>query len=154
MVVRSRKTQRRKSLRLACWNMDGVRGRKIELEHFLSQHGVDICLLSETFLNSEQTFRLANYVCHRTERPTLGGGTANLHGRCIVHHSVPVKGLTDLEAIAIQVTLAGRPAIVLAVYLPPSPPVRGTELSTSLGGDGRYLWLVTSTPRTWIGTRD
>jgi hypothetical protein len=37
-------------MRLACWNADGVGGRKLELEHFLSQHGVDISLLSETFL--------------------------------------------------------------------------------------------------------
>ena len=39
-----RKTVRGKVLRLACWNADGVRGRKLELEHFLSQHGVDISL--------------------------------------------------------------------------------------------------------------
>jgi hypothetical protein len=31
-------------LRLACWNTDGVRGRKLELEHFLRQHGVDVSL--------------------------------------------------------------------------------------------------------------
>jgi hypothetical protein len=37
-----------KPLRLAYWNADGVRGKKLELEHFLGQHGVDVCLLSET----------------------------------------------------------------------------------------------------------
>jgi hypothetical protein len=37
-----------KVLRLAFWNADGVRGRKIELDHFLAQHGVDVCLLNET----------------------------------------------------------------------------------------------------------
>ena len=51
MAARPRRTVRGKALRLACWNADGVRGRKLELEHFRSQHGVDICLLSETFLN-------------------------------------------------------------------------------------------------------
>ena len=97
MATRPRRTERRKALRLAWWNADGVRGRKLEMEHFLSQHGVDICLLSETFLNHEQTFRLANYVCHRTDRPTAGGGTAILVHRGIVHHSVPVPGLTHLD---------------------------------------------------------
>jgi hypothetical protein len=62
MAARPRRTDRGKALRLACWNADGVRGRKFELEHFLSQHGVDICLLSDTFLNPGQDFRLANYV--------------------------------------------------------------------------------------------
>jgi hypothetical protein len=60
MAARPRRTVWSKALRLACWNADGVRGRKLELEHFLSQHGVDICLLSQTFLNAGQVFRLAN----------------------------------------------------------------------------------------------
>jgi hypothetical protein len=42
MAARPRKTVWSKALRIACWNADGVRGRKLELEHFLSQHGVDI----------------------------------------------------------------------------------------------------------------
>jgi len=48
--------------------------RWIELEHFLSQHGVDICLLSETLLKAELAFRLANYVCHRRQTDSGGGG--------------------------------------------------------------------------------
>ena len=91
-----------------------MRGRKLELEHFLSQTGVDNCLLSETFLNSGQAFRLVNYVCQRTDRPTTGSGTAILVRRGIVHHSVPVPGLNHLEATAIQITLAGKPVLILA----------------------------------------
>ena len=60
MAARIRRTERCKTLRLACWNADGVRGKKLELEYFLGQHGVDICLLSETFLNRGQAFRLTN----------------------------------------------------------------------------------------------
>jgi hypothetical protein len=84
------------------------------LEHFLSQHDVDICLLSETFLKPDQAFLLANYVCHRTHRLTAGCGTAILVRRGIVHHSVPFLGLTHLEATAIQVTMAGKPVKILA----------------------------------------
>jgi hypothetical protein len=43
-----------KALRLACWNADGVPGRKLELEYFLSQHGVDIRLLTETHLRERE----------------------------------------------------------------------------------------------------
>ena len=124
-----------KALRLACWNADGVRGRKLELEHFLSQHCVDI--LRETFLKPDQAFRLANYVCHRTDRPTTGGGTAILVHRGIVHHSVRVPGLTHLEATAVQVTLVGRPVKILAAYLSPSHPLIGADLTASLAGDCR-----------------
>jgi hypothetical protein len=31
---------RSKSLRLACWNADGVWGRELELQQFLNQHGI------------------------------------------------------------------------------------------------------------------
>jgi len=51
MAARPRRTEQGKALRLACWNAYEVRGRELELENFLSQHGVDICFLSETFLN-------------------------------------------------------------------------------------------------------
>jgi len=114
MAVRLTRTERGKAMRIVCWNADGVCGRKLELEHFLNQHGVDICPLREKLLNPSQAFRLANYVCHHTYRVTAGCGTAFLVRRGIVHHSVPVPGLTNLEATAIQVTLAGKRVIILA----------------------------------------
>jgi hypothetical protein len=106
MAAGPRRTDWGKALCLACWNADGVRGRKLELEHILNQHGVDICLLRNTFLNPVQALRLANYVCHRTDRPTQGRGTTIIVRRGIVHHSVPVPGLTQLEATDIQTTMA------------------------------------------------
>ena len=51
LAARPKRTERCKDLRIACWKADGVRGRKLELEYFLNQRGVDNCLLSETFLN-------------------------------------------------------------------------------------------------------
>ena len=114
MAERPRITVRGKALRLPCWNTEGGRGRKLELEHFLSQSGVDICLLSETFLNADQAFRFANYVCHRKDRPTAWGGTAIRVWRGITHYSVPVPGLTEMEATAIQIMLAGRLVKALA----------------------------------------
>jgi hypothetical protein len=111
-----------------------VRGRKLELEHFLNQHGVDICLLSETFLDLGQTFRLANYVCHRTDRPKAGSGTAILFRGGLVNHLVPVPGLTHLEPTAIQIMLAGRTVKVLAAYLSRSRPLIGPDLDACFGG--------------------
>ena len=139
MAARPRRSSGAGTLRLACWNADGVRGKRLELEHFLGQHGVDICLLSETFLKPGQAFRLANYVCHRTDRPTAGGGTAILVRRGIKHHSVPVPGLAQLEATAIQTELAGRPVKILAVYLSPSRPLIRVDLDACLAGGLPFL---------------
>jgi hypothetical protein len=113
-----------------------VRGRRLDLEHFLSQNDVDICLLSETFLNPGQAFQLPNYVCHRTHILTAGDGTAILFRHDIVHHSVPVLGLNHMEATAIQVILAGRPVKILVGYLSPSRPLIGADLTACFGGGG------------------
>ena len=111
---------RRKVPCLACWNADGVHGRMIEMEHFLSQHDVHICLPSETILSPVQAFWLNIYVCHCTDRITPGGDTAVLVRQGIVHHDVSILGLTHLEAIIITVMMTGRVVKILAAY--PSPP--------------------------------
>jgi hypothetical protein len=68
MAARPRRS-RGKALRLACWNADGVRGTKLELEHFLSEEGVDICLLNEIHLESGWALRFADYFATgRTDR--------------------------------------------------------------------------------------
>lgn len=59
-----------KALRLSCWNVDVVRCRKLELDNYLSQHGVDICLLTGTHLRLE-IFLTAN--CLPTYRPDYRG---------------------------------------------------------------------------------
>ena len=137
MAARPRRTVRGKTLRLACWNADGVWSRKLKLEHFFSQHGVNICLLRETFLNSGHAFRLPNYVCHRTDLPTAGDGTAKLVRRGITLHSVPLPGLTQMEATVIRIMLAGRPVKVLAAYLSPSRLLIGATWSLGLAAGCR-----------------
>ena len=83
---------------LACCIADGICGRKLELEHFLSQHGVIICLLSELLLRPGQVLHLANCVCHHTERITAGSGIAVLARWVTVDDAVTVVVLTHLVA--------------------------------------------------------
>lgn len=87
MIVQHRRTT---ALRLACWNADRVRGRKLELDHFHGQYGIDICLLTATDLRYDEAFRMTNYICHRTERLTEGGGTAMLVRRSTRHYAIPL----------------------------------------------------------------
>jgi hypothetical protein len=64
----------------------------------------------------------------------MGGGTAILVSRGIVHHSVLVQGLTHLEATAIQVTLSSKPVKILAVYLSSFRPLIGADQTACFGG--------------------
>jgi hypothetical protein len=106
----------------------------LELDHFLVKQGIDICLLTETHLRSGQVFRLVNYVCHRTDRRTEGGGTAILVRRGKDHYAIPVHGLTQLEETAIYVLLASGLVKILAAYLSFSRPLIDADLSACLSG--------------------
>lgn len=68
MITRLR-TNERKALGLIYYNADEVRGRKLELDPFPRENGVDICLLSEVV-------SFANHMCHRMDHPTRRGSTA------------------------------------------------------------------------------
>jgi len=69
-----------------------------------------------------------------TAQTESGGSTAIPVRRVIVQHSVPVPGLTHLEATAIHVTVVGRAAKILEAYISPSPPLIGADLTASFAG--------------------
>jgi hypothetical protein len=133
MAARPRRTPG-KALRLACWKADGVRGIKLELEQIFSERGVDICLLNETHLVAERALCFANYICHRTDRRTAGGGTVIVVHTGIDHYSVPVSGLQYLEATAIHLVLATRPVKLVSAYLEPTRPLIESHMTDCLTG--------------------
>jgi hypothetical protein len=106
---------------LAYWNADGVRGRKLELDHFLGQYRIVICLLNENHLRLGEAFQMANYIYHRTDKLHVGGGT-------------PVQGLKHSETNAIHVMLASKSVKIVEVYLSPSRPLCASDISACLGG--------------------
>jgi hypothetical protein len=117
MTARPRRANGEKALVLAYWNFDDVRGRKLERDQFLNEHGVDICLLNETHLEYDRPFRLTNYVCHRQNRQARGGSTAILIRRGIDHYGAPVSGLQHMEAAAIKLVLVSRTVKIVPAYL-------------------------------------
>ena len=112
---------RTKALRLVCSNADVVGRRKLELDKFLGQYGIEICLLKETHLRSREIFRMANYVCHRTDRLIEGDGTAILIRRVVDHYTVHIQGLKHPNTAAIQAMLVTKTVKILAVYISRPP---------------------------------
>jgi hypothetical protein len=120
-----------KALRLACWNADGFRGWK--LEHFLSQHRVDMSLDRNS---SERERRLS--ACKLRLSPNRLGPQRETEQQYwssgIDHYTLPVLGLTQLDATAIHIILASGPPKILSVYLSISRPIVGSDLSACFGG--------------------
>jgi len=90
--------------------------------------------LNEIFRNPVQAFRFANYVCHCTNGLTAACGTGFLSRREIVQLSVPVSGLTYLQATVIQVTLLSKPVKIRETYLSRSQALIGADLTACFGG--------------------
>jgi hypothetical protein len=111
----------------------------LELEQFLSEHGVDICLLNETHLVAGRALRFANYFCHRTDRHTPGGGTATLVLKGIDRYGVPVSGLQHMDATAIHLVLATKPVKLVSAYLAPTRPMTEADLTECLSGGIPFL---------------
>jgi hypothetical protein len=108
---------------LAWRNPNGVHGWKLELDYILRQHGIAICVFTQTHLKSGETFLMVNYVGHRTERLSDGGGRDIQVRRGIDHDVVTVQILKNQEPTAIQDRLTSKTVKVLAVYPSPSLPL-------------------------------
>ena len=113
------RTNWEKALRLACWNTDSVRGRNLELGHYLAHNRVDIRLLTQEPFSSQN-------VCHRKNSLADGIETGILVGRSIDHSVVQVVFVRHIKSTAIHVILASEPVKTVAVYLSHSLPLIGT----------------------------
>jgi hypothetical protein len=78
--------------------------------------------------------RFANYVFHRTDPHTPGGGKAFLVHKDIDHYAVPVSGLHHIEPTAIHLLLATRPVKLVSAYLSPIRPLIESGLTECLSG--------------------
>ena len=61
---------------------------KLEVKHFLVQHGVDVCFLTDRHRRSDDIFWMENYVCHRIHRVTVRVGTVIAVCGSIEHYAV------------------------------------------------------------------
>lgn len=111
-----------KPLIIASWNACSLYPKRHELENFLTDEGIDIMLIQETFLRPCTTFKTPNYVTYRNDRPgRMGGGTAILIKRNIHHTPHQTPALEHIEATAIKITIKGKDTLVASIYIPPTP---------------------------------
>jgi hypothetical protein len=123
----------------------------LELEHFLSENAVDICLLNETHLVAQRALTFANYICHRTNRSPPGGDRVILIHKGIDKCAVPVSELQYLEATAVHLVLATRPVNHLSSYFAPTRPLIESVLNEYPSGGIPVIIAGDSTPNTRTG---
>lgn len=115
-------------LKLMSWNANSILNKKEELIDALTTHELGVALITETFLKPKNVFKVRNYSVYRSDRVTLGGGTAILINRDLKHHEVFLPKLSSLEANAVVLNTRKGDIRVISVYKSPATPLEVGDL--------------------------
>lgn len=132
-------------LNIATLNLNGLKGKKIEIIRFAEDHSLDIFLLQETWLKGER-FSCPNYTIFRDDRTNRPlGGTMILVKKNVKAYASPNPDVTgSIEGTYVTIVLkGGRKLRVGSVYCGPGRPIHpdslnhifNNDLTTVIGGD-------------------
>src|SRR5215469_8941098 len=109
------------TLKIVTWNANGLSQHIPELEIFLVNESIDICLVSETHLKKESKVKIKNYVCYHTPHPenTSRGGSAVIIRSHIQHHQEAEFSNELFQISIISIQAQNRQMKVAAIYCPP-----------------------------------
>jgi hypothetical protein len=108
-------------LRIALWNANGLAQHRQEVQLFITQHKLDILLISETHFTDNNYFKIPNYSTYCTNHPdnTAHGGSAVIIRNTIKHYELPSFKEDYLQASSIVLEDWLGPITLSAVYCPP-----------------------------------
>ena len=111
----------RNDLRIATWNANGVRARKEEVELFLNNHKIDICLISETHSTRQTALKFRGYRVYQTIHPDndAKGGSAVIIREHISHYEELSISSVEFQVTVIGVNAVRQKFLVGALYCPP-----------------------------------
>lgn len=111
------------SLKVLNWNCRSIRNKVEEFFHFLENHEIDIAVITETWLQLNNSMYHDNYSIVRADRDspdaTRGGGVAILVRNGISYSKLETS-TRAIEAVGITVAADPTPVNIIAVYYPGS----------------------------------
>lgn len=121
------KNNSKNELVLIQWNSQSIRNKKNDFVNYIYDSGnnIDIVLLSETWLVSDDSFHIKGYNIHRADRTDIrGGGVAILISKGLSFTPVKIRKNfnSDIEVCAVLVDNVG--VTFVSIYKPPD--VRAT----------------------------
>ncbi|KAJ8896095.1 hypothetical protein PR048_001437 [Dryococelus australis] len=105
-----------KEINILLWNVNGIKTKDYEFQHFLEEETIVIVLITETKLPSKARYKLPRHLVYITDRQHgKGGGTLIVIKKDIMH--TPTGSQQDSTTIIIP-TPIGEMAVAV-VYSPP-----------------------------------
>nr|CAD7264019.1 unnamed protein product [Timema shepardi] len=87
------------------WNANGILHQNHEFEELLRTYGVDLALICETHLKTDQRFNITGHNIYRTDRENgKGGGTAVIIKEHLPHYRANINDTENLEATTISIS--------------------------------------------------
>jgi retron-type reverse transcriptase len=126
--------ERVRSLQIAFFNANGLRGSRNELETFADDHDLDLILVGETKLQAGVADpKIRGFVLYRSDRDRgPGGGTAIYVRNATPHYQITLPVLQSLEATAVRVETANGPLTIISCYHPPRILLRENDITEIL----------------------
>ncbi|GFU38885.1 probable RNA-directed DNA polymerase from transposon X-element [Trichonephila clavipes] len=111
-----------------------------ELRNFLCDEDPDIIGIQETHLGPADSFKLPNYICHRSDRLShRGGGTAIFVRNSLRHHVVSFNTST-FENTTVRIELGNNTHLTLScIYKPPRNHINTSELDAILNASPKVM---------------
>ncbi|CAH2216064.1 jg619, partial [Pararge aegeria aegeria] len=110
-------------LRTVYWNANGLTRKATLVRSLLKEQDIDIALINETHLSPRFKLQFPGYFTYRLDDqspgPTSKRGLAVLVRRRIVHQPIPALQLQSLQALGVELLIAGKPHRLFAIYRPP-----------------------------------
>ena len=110
-------------LKILQWNARSINSNKSSLEQLVCDYGVDICLISETWLKQNDHFSLQNFNVFRKDRlDRAGGGVAVLvhkKFKTYIQISFPVLPV-EIEVCGVNIQFNNSIISFISIYNPPN----------------------------------
>ena len=109
------------TLRIVTWNANDLLQHIHELEIFLRNEKIDVCLIAEIHLTKQSFVKIRGYVIYHTNHPAdkAQGGSAVIIKDCIKHHEEIKIELETMQVTTIKVQAKNKKFNVSAIYCPP-----------------------------------
>jgi hypothetical protein len=126
------------SLHIATWNINGLAPNKNELEMFIINNKLDVCLISESHTTSRSQICIQGFSVYLTSHPDGGAhaGTALIIKNSIKHYLLESFTTPHLQATTVRVVDRSGPLNISAIYCPPRHIIKEkkfTDFFLSLG---------------------
>jgi len=114
------------NLKVLTWNANGITQHKLELQAILTEHNIDIAMISESHLTPTKNIKILGYKAYQSNHPdnSAHAGSVILVRNSLIHSPLPQISETYLQASSILVSLNKYTNLIFSsTYCPPGPKI-------------------------------